>query len=323
MRVLTFNSHQPYLHLLATTLQWDFGVVEPQLGSGRRRVWNPAIRPRPGNVQLFGDLRAALQAGPWDWVLTHNVHDLLDARDISLPKVFLVHGTLSGRMAQDGAAIDGSQYLRDLERLLDFYRCRVVYVSPLKSADYGIPGVVIPQSVDPAAYGDYRGRRRCVLRVCNHLVERGAVLAYESHRIVCDGLPSLLLGENPRLEGARTARDWDDLRDCYRECRLYLHLSVYPFEDGFNLALLEAMATGMPIATLNHPTSPIEDGVDGVTAETALELREKVARLLDDPRQAEWLGSAARRKLLERFPLKAFLEGWRSLAMKLVSGGRR
>ncbi|MBM3791097.1 MAG: glycosyltransferase family 4 protein [Acidobacteria bacterium] len=317
MRVLTFNSHQPYLHLLSTSLDWQFGVIVPVTPGGQAKAWNPAIRPQPANVAVHGSVRDALSSGDWDWVLAHNVHDLLDVRDVALPKVFLVHGTLAGRMLQDCAGIDRKRYLDNLGRILSFHGCRIVYISRLKQADHGLPGVVIPQAVDCRDYGGFSGHQRCILRVCNQLVERGAILGYEAHRAACDGLPSLVLGENPCLPEARKARDWEDLKRSYRSCRVYLHTAVHPLEDGYNLAVLEAMATGMPVATLEHPTSPIEDGADGVVGRTPAELREKVARLLDDPAEATRMGQAAREKVMTRFPLDAFRNGWLRMAHDL------
>ena len=38
------------------------------------------------------------------------------------------------------------------------------------------------------------------------------------------------------------------------------------YEDGYNLAMLEAMASGMPVVALANRSSPITDGVDGFFA---------------------------------------------------------
>ena len=60
------------------------------------------------------------------------------------------------------------------------------------------------------------------------------------------GLPFTLVGLNPSIAGARLSRDWDDLRETFRAHRVYMHTTRAPFEDGYNLAMLEAMATGVP-----------------------------------------------------------------------------
>ena len=45
--------------------------------------------------------------------------------------------------------------------------------------------------------------------------------------------------------------------------RVYLNTLVEDYEDGYNLALLEAMSAGMPVISIANKTSPIENGVNG------------------------------------------------------------
>jgi hypothetical protein len=317
LRVLTFNSHQPYLHLLASTMAWQVGIVLPRLPSGKIKSWDPRIRPLPDNARLFPSVDAALSDGSWDWVLTHNFHDLMESRAARVPKVFLVHGTLSGRIAQDRSTVDPKAYIAGLKKILKTERCRTVYISRLKERDWGIPGTVIRSAVDPAHYGGYHGTKEGVLQVCNHLRERGVMLGWETHSIVCGGIPHLVLGENRGIQESRVTENWEDLKEQYRSWRVYLFTAVHPFEDGYNLGMMEAMATGMPIATVAHPTSPIEDGVEGVTGKCAEELRIKILELLGNPERAASMGSAAREKLQREFPVADFRERWQSLADSL------
>ena len=144
------------------------------------------------------------------------------------------------------------------------------------------------------------------------------MLGWERHETVCRGLPHLLLGNNRGLVDGRTTSSWEDLKEQYRSYRLYLHTAIHPYEDGYNLSVLEAMATGMPVATLSHPTSPIQDGVQGVVAPTAVELRERVLWLLDHPGEALRLGIAARQTLERDFPIAAFQSGWQAIAESVV-----
>ncbi len=318
MRVLTFNSHQPYIHLLATTMPWEIGVVIPHLPSGNEKAWDYRIRPLPPNVRLYASVDSAIRERTWDWILNHNANDLIDCRELNLPRVFLVHGTLRGRILQDRSSVEPSSYLRSLRRLLETQNCQVVFISQLKQEDWGLPGRIIRTAVDPAQYGGYRGDRRGILRVCNHLRERGSMLGWDAHCQVCDGLPSLVLGRNRGLSGSRPANSWEDLKEQYRSHRVYLSTAVYPFEDGYNLAMLEAMATGMPVAVMENPSSPIEHECDGIVGQTASELRKGILRLLDNPAVAARMGAAARVKLEKEFPLADFISSWQSLASSLV-----
>jgi hypothetical protein len=318
LRILTFNSHQPYIHLMASSLPWTFGVVEPRLPSGISKNWNYRIRPLHKNTKLYPSLEEALREGSWDWFLAHNVHDLLDVRSVPLPKVFLVHGTLSGRMLQDRSNIDPKLYTQNLRLLLDAQDAVVVYISELKRGDWGMPGEIIRPGVDTREYGGYRGNIRGILQVCNHLKERGAMMGYKTFQAVCRNLPHFVVGDNGHMPHSRTAESWEDLKEQLRSFRIYLYTPVYPYEDGYNLALLEAMATGMPVATLRHSTSPIRDGMEGIVASTAEELREKVMGLLDCPEEAARLGENARIRVEDQFPLSKFCGKWQSLADTLL-----
>jgi glycosyltransferase involved in cell wall biosynthesis len=318
LRVLTFNSHQPYLHLLASSLPWTFGIITPRLGSGNLRGWDSRIRPLPINSCIYSSAQEALQANSWDWILTHNVHDLLDVKDIALPKAFLVHGTLSGRIMQDRSNIDRTSYIKNLQLLLAAHGARVVYISELKRKDWGMPGDIIRPAVDNRQYGGYRGNIRGILQVCNNLKARGTMMGWETYQAVCRDLPNLVLGENGNLPSSRVPKDWDDLKEHLQSFRVYLYTPAYPYEDGYNLALLEAMATGMPVATLQNDTSPIRDGSEGVVGSSAEDLREKVLFLLDNPSAAIAMGESARATVEREFPVSAFREAWESFASKLV-----
>jgi hypothetical protein len=288
------------------------------MASGFTKNWDPRIRPLPDNARLYSSMQEALRDDSWDWFIAHNIHDLIDAREISIPKVFLVHGTLSGRILQDQSNIDRALYLRNLQLLLTASGARVVYISELKRQDWGIPGEIIRSAVDCSQYGGYRGVIPGILQVCNHLKERGAMMGWSTHQAICRSLPNLIIGNNGNLPSSRMAGDWNDLKEQLRSYRIYLYTPLYPYEDGYNLALLEAMATGMPVATLHHITSPVRDGSEGVVAQTVEDLREKVLCLLDNPREAERMGQAARIRVKEVFPLLEFQEAWRSFAFSLV-----
>jgi glycosyltransferase involved in cell wall biosynthesis len=269
-------------------------------------------------VRLFSSVGDAAAAESWNWLLLHNVNDLLDSKDLDLPRVFLVHGTLSGRLLQDRSDLDRSAYLGKLRVLLDRYRCRIVYISQLKHDDWGLGGSVIPPGIDASAYGGYRGDREGLLVVSNHIRERGAVLGWETFATVSEGFPYAILGRNEGLACSRVSRDWEDLKEQYRSWRVYLYTGVFPFEDGYNLALLEAMATGMPAATLAHPTTPVRDRIEGVVAQSAAELRERVATLLRSPEDAFRLGAGARRRVETEFPLGRFTAQWSELSGELL-----
>jgi glycosyltransferase involved in cell wall biosynthesis len=242
----------------------------------------------------------------------------MDSRSIPIPKAFLVHGTLSGRILQDRSNIDRTLYIRNLKILLKDCGARVIYISDLKRRDWGMPGDVIRPAVDIRQYGGYRGEIQGVLQVCNRLRERGAMMGWSVHEAVCQNIPNLVIGENPNLPCSRMSKDWEDLKEQLRSYRIYLYTPIYPYEDGYNLSLLEAMATGMPVASLKHCTSPIRDGLEGIVAATSEELRKKVFELLKNTEVARRLGAAARIRVEKEFAVSDFQNAWESMAVKLL-----
>jgi glycosyltransferase involved in cell wall biosynthesis len=127
------------------------------------------------------------------------------------------------------------------------------------------------------------------------------------------GLPFTLLGLNPTIAGARLSSSWNDLRANMRTHRAYVHTSLPPYEDGYNLAMLEAMATGMPVVALAHPTCPITDGVDGRTGADGRAVGRALLELLEDDEEAARLGRAARETVRRLYPIDTFRTRWREM----------
>ena len=143
------------------------------------------------------------------------------------------------------------------------------------------------------------------------------MMGWSVYEAVSSNIPSMVIGENPNLPNSRMSNDWDDLKEQLRSFRIYLYTPQYPYEDGYNLALLEAMATGMPIASLQHITSPVRDGVEGAVASSPEELRGKVIELLNNPEEAFRLGEGARRRVEKEFSVPDFQCAWESMAARL------
>src|SRR5262249_41614146 len=152
-----------------------------------------------------------------------------------------------------------------------------------------LEGDVIPPGIDAAEYGGYTGQLACALTVANLLREREHMLGYRELATGLHGLPWRVIGANPTL-GTTESPSWEDLKAEYRSHRLYAHATLWPWEDGYNLAMLEAMATGMPVLAWANPTSPIAEGVDGFVAEDREMFAYWAQRLLDDGDLALRLG---------------------------------
>jgi len=315
IKILTFNWHVPYICLLAGTGH-EFFVIEPETPSGRRR-WDHEMRPPPANVRVLDDStwRRGLDDDVFDLVICHNHMDLTDLLGYSVPKILVLHNRLSTSLAM-GDGLDKRQKFWE-NVFLPLYRAsdhlRFVAISSAKKADWGLPARVILPGTDLAEFDGYRGDVPRVLRIGNYMKERDLMMGFTSQESIVGDLPTTVLGINPTVAGSRLSENFDDLRDQLRAHRVYLNTTVDPWEDGYNLAMLEAMATGMPVVTTANATSPIVDGVNGYISDDENELHDRLERLLAEPELARKLGAEARRTVAEQFPIERFVENWREV----------
>lgn len=323
LRVLTFNWHEAYLHLLSKTGH-AFDVVQKRKAG--LYGWIEAFRPVPENVRLvhLHEARERLRAGLYDRVIAHNFEDLLAVQGCDVPVVLVFHNKLTTEIALNRMPVDRQAYLRQAQRLMgSLPDLRLVFVSPSKQLDWGFEGRVILPGIDPGDYSGYIGDEPRVLRVGNGLKERDLMLGWSAQERILEGIPSTVVGLNPSLPESRLPASWDELRSLLVHHRVFLNTTLPPFEDGYNLAMLEAMATGMPVVSIANPSSPIEDGLNGFVSADEGVLRERIREILQDRERAIAVGRKARETVLERFPIDRFLAAWREVLEEGPRNGRR
>jgi glycosyltransferase involved in cell wall biosynthesis len=228
---------------------------------------------------------------------------------------------LTTELALGGNVVDGQAYRAQVGALVagdPLLGC--VFISATKRADWGLQGDVITPGIDLADYGGYHGGEARVLRVGNLLRQRDLMLGYTAQCAILPGVPSTLLGLGTEQYGGRFSTGWDDLRGCFRSHRVYLNTTVDGYEDGYNLSMLEAMATGMPVVSTANRTSPIVDGVNGFVSSDVGVLADRIAQLIDDRELAARLGAAARETVRSQFSIETFVSRWEAV---LLAAARR
>lgn len=303
-RLLVFDCHEAWVYQLGLINQ-PMDVVIGLRGRHTDR-WDETMRPIPPNARLVRLDEALRSPEPYDCIVAHNFTDLLEAKSLACPRLLVLHETLDGAMLEQGTAVPARALRAAVARYTQLTKTHVVAVSNLKGRSWGFEDDIVPFSANPADYLPWQGDLAYGLRVANHINRRRRILLWEFHQKAFGGMPISLIGHNPDLDGVKPSADWADLKRTLSQHRFYVHTADPNLEDGYNMATLEAMAAGLPVLGNRHPTSPVENGVNGFLSDDPEELRRYAVKLLGDRELAARMGQAARDTVAEHFSAARF-----------------
>lgn len=316
-RLLVFNCHEAWVHQLRRVPHaLDILVDLP----GRDvRGWDHAVRPLPENARCV-PWGAHGDDGPrYEAVIGHSLADMRDARRFRGPRIAVFHATLEGRVVEEGAAWSPDQLRRHTAEFLRRERITPIAISALKARSWGLAREPLPPGIDVDDYPVGQLELARGIRVANHVRRRSRILRWSLHEAAFDGLPLTLVGHNPGEWAAERARSWDHLKQLLGAHRFAVHTVDPQLEDGYNLAVLEAMAAGLPVLGSPHPTSPVEHGVTGYLSDDAAELRTFAEALLRDRDLARRLGARAREAVREAFPIARFVARFETMVTEAAA----
>lgn len=319
LNILTFNWHEGYIYLLSKTGH-NFDIVEREKGG--YNGWMYQFRPLPENCRLvtLSEAQERLRQGGYDLIICHNMLDLYDVTISRLPKILIFHTKPTGLFDSKGEITSVSEYMKNIQRLISSEDIiEFVFVSQSKQKLWGIEGKVILPGIDSTEFLQYKGDEPTVLMVGHFLREKAREFGYsELLDETLKGFSVTTMGINPFMENARLSQNWDDLKEQYAQKRLYFNVLGEHLDDGYNLSMLEAMATGMPVVSIPNSTSPLVDGVNGFVSGDIFYLRRVIKQLLDDRDFAEEIGEKGKQIVLERFSIQSFIERWNSLFRSIM-----
>lgn len=301
--ILTLNSHEPWIYQLRH-LQTPL-VIADGLPGRYTNSWDLRMRPLPENGKLL-PFSQAVAAGPFACVIVHSLSDLMAVSDVDAPKLLILHTTLEHRARQDGSAVDLQQFRTMFRDYVRWSGAEVLAGTALKAASFGLACGVAGLAVEETT-NQFHGTLARGMRVANQINQKRATLYFDFHEEALKGLPVDLYGHNPEMPGVEPCGDFEELNQQFHAHRFYVHTAAPGLEDGFNMASVEAMAAGMPVLCNDHPTNIVRHGIDGFVAKTPAEMREFALRLLADCNLATSLGSSARARAVESFPVSAFV----------------
>lgn len=195
----------------------------------------------------------------------------------------------------------------------------VVHVTPFNAAmwDCGRAPVRVVQHGVPDPGYRYTGERESLAFVCNEPVRRARVAGTDLAARVAAHVPVHVYGMGlagvDALIPTGLAGTDEDLPQAVLHQRVPTHRAyLHPYRwTSLGLALIEAMALGMPVLVLAATAAPeaVPPGAGLVTADVDA-LADAAAKLVADPDLAREQGLVARRHALDRFSLPRFHSDW-------------
>ncbi|AOZ10597.1 glycosyltransferase [Cupriavidus malaysiensis] len=311
LRVLTWHVHGNYLYYLSQIPHELYLVTRPGFPPGYAGrcgalPWGPNVH------EVAADRLAGLEV---DCVLyQHRDHyhrdrlEWLTPAQRRLPAIYLEHDP---PQAHPTATLHPVQ---DPQTLL-------VHVTPFNALmwDSGpTPARVIEHGVliDPAVRYD-GGLARGVCAV-NHLGRRGRRLGVDLFRAARQAVPIDLVGMASEEEGGLGEIPNPELPAFLSHYRFFFHPVRY---TSLGLALVEAMAIGMPVVALavTEVATVIRSGVNGIADTRPEVLIGAMRALLADPEFARELGREGMRTARKRFGIERFVADW-DTALREVAG---
>ncbi|MSP24235.1 MAG: glycosyltransferase family 1 protein [Myxococcales bacterium] len=307
-RLLTFNCHEAWVHQLGA-LGRPLDIIDGLPGRYTSR-WDERMRPVPAGARLVSVSDVLTGAVEYDAIIGHNLSDLLAVRALEAPRVLVLHVTLEHRLEQAQFTRTPQELVRSIDEYLKLAGGVAVAVSDLKARSWGLAACsVVESAANVAEYLPWTGELEQGLRVANQIQARRKYLAWELHERAFAGVPLRIFGHNPDMPGVKPPASWAELKLQLSRHRFFVHTADPSLEDGFNMALMEALAAGLPVIGNRHPTSPVEDGVSGMLSDDPALLALYARRLLVDRPLAERMSTEARLLAERRFSPARFIAG--------------
>lgn len=309
MRILTWHVHGSYLYYLTRNSPHDFFLVVGDNGSGGRgRVF-----PFGSNVsEVFvedislDDYDCILYQSRQNWISRKRIIEPSGQR---IPQIYLEHDLPLGSPTEQ-------------THPAAFSAATIVHVTPFNALmwDCGDAEIVV---IDHGVSLMEPAKANCAIPLgvsaVNNICRSGRRAGPDILRYVRDaGIGVDLVGANSEELGGKGEVRPPDLPFFLSNYRFYFNPCRY---TSLNLAVIEAMAVGLPIVGLatTEMASVVTSGVNGFIDTDPAKLITSMRRLIEDQDLALELGANARQIAEERFSIARFTNDWNSLFETVVS----
>jgi hypothetical protein len=297
--LLVFNYREAWVYQLSV-LDYDLDIVVGLHGR-YKRCWDEQVRPVPPNARLITLNEARRSHHQYDCIITHSISDLLDIKNRTEPRITVIHLPIEARLAEEQAAAAPDELAHGLRQYLSLIGGHAVAVSELKGRSWGLTEDIIHDWADPSDYPPFRGELAQGLRIANFFPSWRLNLLWDLQDRAFADIPVQVVGRNPLMAGFQPSPHWDQIKELLASHRFYIYTADPAVEDGFDPAMLEAMAAGMPVIGNRHPGSPVEHGVSGFLSDDPAELNRFARELLANQPLAVQMGRQAQATVLQQF----------------------
>jgi hypothetical protein len=240
-----------------------------------------------------------------------DAHEILSAEQRRLPRIYLEHDPPLEHPTEERHVVD------DKETLL----VHVTAFNALMWASGRTPTCVIDHGVRVPDDAVYSGKRAFGLTAVNNIRTRGRRTGADILRAAQEEVPIDLVGMDAPSVGGLGEVSPPRLPAFMSRYRFYFNPCRY---TSLNLAVIEAMAVGLPVVGLatTEMVSVVQSGVSGYLDNRLPVLVAYMKRLLNDPALARRLGDGARRQARARFSLERFAADWDDAFQRVAGRGR-
>lgn len=282
---------------------------------GEDLSWDVSRAELPENFTLvnWSDINMTSMNQSYDVIVIHTVRDLKYFWGFKGKVVFIAHLALFKSNLFEFLKSSIKKYV--LDRYARKHSLEIVAISPWKLTTWNRRGVVIPVGFSDKIeelirMKDSSQKNRHLVTVGNDLANRK-----EFDRQLYDAVITehnlTVIGKNHGFHNMLTPKTRPSyLRElsCFR---IYVYSVKIGYDDGYNLAMLEAMALGLCVLSLDHQSSIIEHKKTGIIAKTPEELLQWINILNTDRELAKRLGQNAHEMVLEKFSDEMITGKWK------------
>ncbi len=305
LKIFTWHIHGTYLYYLS---QGDFTIYIPV-----NEEKNEGYYGR-GNTFPFGDNVVEVKVEDvknttFDCILFQtnknylfDQYEILSEEQRSLPKVYVEHDT-------------PAKYPADAKHIINTADVLMVHVTNFNKLMWNNDDCAIVKVIDHGVIippHTYTGELDKGVVIINHIYQRGRKLGADIFDKVREKIPLDLIGMGTAEYGGLGEVLHPQMPEFIGQYRFCFNPIRW---TSLGLAVLEAMAVGLPIVALSTTeyTTVVKDGVNGFIHTDVDYLIEKMQWLLENKNGAQTLGNEARKTVQSRFGIERFVNDWKDV----------